>query len=401
MSVFNQMTRLGSVLLLSLYASGALAQGVVSTMKEALPDNRIGPLEEVDTLALTGRTSSLEFNVGLLGLSKEDVYLNSKYAAATVGISGETKFNSYLSARLATTFYMAAGDSSNRYANEGSKEGPAPTFFGLDEAALKFEPFEVLALQAGVLPTEFSSFPTTFDTASFPGLKESLNLKGDYLHAVFFAMQAIPTADGPSVKATESGITTTFNAYGTEIKTNPDDMDALTLKASALHFQFNNLTTSAATDSKEKGNTVLPTEQARFMYGFVGNEFGIGGSIRFSRATKLTLGGTFLRNNEAPEGSNKGYIYSAALKTRVFKGDLTTTLGYFYNESDTLPASYIAPARGGTNRFGQFVNITHNLVKDKIKSFVKYIRANEIEDRPKTADREQVSLGLEVSYEII
>lgn len=399
MSDFGQFIRHVSFVALVLAPGLAAAQATSSVLKSALAEPEASPLDEADRPLLTARKSKLSVTAGMLGSSKEDVFMNSKFMSGTLGISGETAFTDYLSAQLALGFQLSSGNYSNRYSEEGS----APNATYLDKALIELRPFSFISLQAGIISTEFSSFASTFEANGFPGVREALNLKGETLAASIYAMQAIPTSSTPSVKMTESGVTSAFKAYGTEIGTNPDDKGILTLKASYLRFQFDNLTSSAAKDSEGLGNTVIVPSgaQPRFVYGFSGNEVGLGGTLKITGRTSLRLGGTLLRNDEAPDKKNRGYVYSGGFTTRVFRGDLSVTGGYFYNESDTLPASYASGARAANNRFGQYVNIKHELKKDQITSFMKYVRANEIEDLPKTADRDHVSVGLEVAYEIL
>lgn len=341
--------------------------------------------------------SKLSLRTGILGSSKEDRFMNSKYVGGSIALGGEASITEKFSGRLAVGFLLTSGSFSNLY----SSEGKAPNVTYLDEAVLEFRPIDPIALQAGIVMTDISPFTSTLDSNGFPGMKESLSLKNDYVKTSFMAIQAMPVSTTATVKNTEAGVTSTFLAYGAEIATNPEDKNRLTLQASLSHFEFNDLTTSAALDSEGTGNTIVSGRAARFIYGFAGTEGGLGASFRFSDDTTLKVSGTLLRNDLAPTEKNLGYIYSASLSFFALSGKMTTSAGYFYNESDTLPSTYTSSTRGFNNRFGQFVSFRHELRKQKLTSFMRYTRVNEIEDRPMTDDRNHVSFGLEVAYDVL
>jgi hypothetical protein len=390
---------------LSLLIVSSLASAQTTSQDVKPPENVTALSEELET-PLAPNESKFKLTVGLSGSSKEDRYMNSKSAGAVFGVAGERTFTSYLSGRVEATFLMMTGSFSNRYGDEGK----APTFMAIDEAVVALKPYEYMTdgmstlgvtLEAGVIPTSFSAFTSTLDANGFPGFKERLHTEGDQLKASAFAMQSMPTSGEPSVKMTESGVTTTFAAVGADIATNPKDHDGLTLKASLVRFDFRNLNESAAKDSEKKGNTIIPGAQPRFQYEFGGYEGALGGSFKFSDGTVLLVGGTLLRNEFAPETKNKAYIYSVGLGLPLRKNLLTTTLGYFYNESDSLPAAYQSSSRDFNNRFGQWVNVKYELEKEKVSTYLKYTRVNEIEDSPLRDDRDQISVGLEVEYEVL
>lgn len=341
--------------------------------------------------------NKLSMTTGITGSSREDRFVNSKYVGGIISIEGEASISDYFSSRLGLTFFLTEGSYSNRYGSEGK----APKAMYLDEALVEVRPIEQVAVQAGIVKTRISPFTSTLDANGFPGFKETVKLEGDYLKTSLMAIQAMPTSTTATVKQSESGVTTSFIAYGGEISTNPKGSDGLTLQASLARFEFNNLTSSAAKDSEGLGNSIQSTSQSRFLYGFAGTETGLGASYKFNKDTSLKIGGTFLRNDLAPEQKNKGYVYSASLSFPAFSGSLTTSAGYYYNESDTLPATYTSGTRGFNNRFGQFGSLRHTLKKHNLSSYLRFTRVNEIEDRPTVDDRNSVSIGLEVDYDIL
>lgn len=344
-------------------------------------------------------TTHLSISTGMLGRSLEDKYVNSKYAGATMDLSGSHAINDQLEARLAVGFFLTAGSYSNLYGSEGA----APNVVYLDEAAVTYKPLSFLSIEAGVILTEFSSLPSNLEALGFPSFRQTLHTSGDNYKAELYATQAIPTSDTAAVQATKSGITTTLQVYGLSATTNPNDQKGLTVAGSISRFEFKNLNTSAASDSSQLGNTVDGGlgPQARFRYGYAGTETGARLAYRFSNGFKSALSGAFIRNEEAPSDRNRGYMYTGALELPMGTNVLSGSLGYFYNESDTLPASYTSSRKGSNNRFGQVGRVMLSNHKKDVSGYVQYTRANEIVNKPYTADRDIVVLGLELGYDIL
>lgn len=356
-----------------------------------------------ETSALEGshKATKLELKAGVMGRSLEDEVVNSKYAGGTIDINAErTLIKDYLAARLNLSVIMTSGSYTNQYPDSG--EGKAPTAFNINEAALAFTPASFLKFEAGVLLTQFSSIPSNFEALGFPGAKETIEVGNDDFKIATFAMQAIPTSDTAAVKSGESGVSSQLQLIGVNFSTDPKDKKDFGLAASVVRYDFKNLNTSAATDSRTLGNTVSADgPQARFMYEFGGYESSANMAYQMTKRLKATMSGSYIKNEKAPDLFNKGYLYSAGLSTPVAGSEIAFTGGYFYNESDTLPASYTSTGKGSNNRFGNVYRLSMENKKDKINGFVQYTKANEIEDRPYTADREIIVFGLEVAYEIL
>ncbi|MBX3039579.1 MAG: hypothetical protein KF789_02580 [Bdellovibrionaceae bacterium] len=345
------------------------------------------------------KKTKLSVTTGLLGRSLEDRYVNSKYAGGTINLNGSHRIADNLEARMAMGFILSAGSYSNLYGGEGS----APNAVYVDEAALAYKPISALSLEAGVILTQFSTMPSNMESMGFPSLRQTLEMgNGDY-KAQLFATQAIPTSDTAAVQATQSGITTTLLMYGIGGTTNAQDLGGLTLSGSVGRFQFENLNASAASDSQTLGNSVDGGggPQARFRYEFEGTELGAKVAYRFKNGLKTSLSGALLRNEKAPEEKNKGYLYSVGASLPLGLKEVSASLGYFYNEEDTLPASYTSTGKGSNNRFGQVARIGMSNSKEAVSGFLQYTRANEIVNKPFTADRDIIVLGLEIGYDVL
>lgn len=345
-----------------------------------------------------GRKTKLSMTAALMGVSSEDKVMNSKQGGPRFDLAGSHKMNSYLKGEFEMSLFVMTGSLTNRYTDEGA----APNGFMLGRALVEVTPVSWAFVQAGVLDVSFSSLLSTWDNQGFPGLKEGLVAKGDNFEATLWASQTVPTSSTKEVKSSEDGINTQLQLVGVTLSNDPDDKKDFKVKANATHFQFKNLTTSAATDSQYLGNTVTPVgSQARFVYEFEGNEFAALVGFKLGQRWKMEFSGSELRNTAAPEQLNKAQYVQGKISYLTNGPQLGLTVGSFANESDTLPASFTAARFANNNRFGYTVKFDSNWEKDKITTFVRYTRANEIEDKPFSADRQTISIGLEAAYELL
>lgn len=377
---------------------GGLAAGLLTSVASfADPSITLGA-------DLTGQSESspkkttLTFTPTLLGRNLEDEYNNSKWAGAQLDIVGERKVSSWLSARLDLSVLMTTGSFTGQY----NDEGKAPSGIILNEALVSVKPLRFFSFDAGVIATTFSALPSMFEASGFPSIREKVQAEGDTAKMTVFAMQSIPTSDTRTVQPTENGLTTSMTTVGVGIGPAENYKGALSLEAGITQFRFNNLNSSAATDSQYMGNTVVaPGPQAKFLYEFGGYEAGLGGKLKITRFITAHASGAYLKNTEAPEEKNKAYLYSGGLEVPVAGVSVDTTLGYFYNESDTLPATYSTIGRGHNNRFGGFALVKVESKEEKISGSLKYTRMNEIEDLPYSADRDVIMFTMEMAYDVL
>lgn len=355
-------------------------------------------LPQTQAVKETDRQTKLSVNAALVGVSSEDKVMNSKQGGPRFDLAGSHKFTSYLKADIDVSLFVMTGALTNRYTNEGS----APNGFLLGRAVLEVAPVSWAYLQVGVLDVSFSSIISTWDNQGFPGLQEGLVAKTDSFEATVWASQTIPTSSTKEVRSSENGINTQLNLVGLTLSNDPNEKRDFKLQANATHFQFKNITTSAATDSIYLGNTVTPVgSQARFTYEFEGNEFAGLMGYKFTERWKMEVSGSELRNNAAPEQLNKAQYVQGKIFYKTNGPELGLTMGSFANESDSLPAVFTSSRSANNNRFGYTVKIDSNWEKEKFTTYMRYTQANEIVDRPFSADRTTISIGLEAAYEIL
>ncbi len=333
----------------------------------------------------------------LIGRSIEDQIVNAKWMGTSFELVVDQEFQSWLKAHLDMNSFFATGSFSNLY----TQEGHAPSGFLLTEASLEVDPFSFMSFKGGVLFTEFSDIHSSFQGAGFPGARAALHFKNETLSTELWTSQVIPTSDTAEVKSAENGITSRLSLVGGNLKLG-DAKSLANLKLGLTYFDFIDLTSSAAVDSQYLGNTVTLTgSQARFNYDFKGWETSGSTSIRLGSRTRIGVDGSYLKNPQAPETANLAYSYVFKLTRKFGLIDVIPSFGYFYNESDSLPATYSRLNYSYNNRLGTIAGLATVFTKQKITAFARWLKADEIEDRPFTADRNIVTIGVEADYDIL
>lgn len=371
---------------LAAHAEGSAVESSNIAISAAVPQSQVD------------KKIGLELTTTLLGSSLEDQIENSKWAGGELDIVGHRKFTSYLSTRIDLTVLMSTGTYTNQYTDAGK----APNAIFLNEAVLQLDPLKFFTFEAGVIQTDFLSLPSNFQPLGFPSLRETIHIQGDVLKLSTFAMQSIPTSDSKAVQPTENGLITTLNTFGLSLGTPTEDKDDPGLAVGVTRFSFNNLNASAAQDSQYLGNTMVsPGPQPRFAYDFAGTEFGAQGKMKLTKNWSGSLNGAYLKNDLAPDGSNVGYTYSGGLTVAIAGLEYGIVLGHFYNETDTLPASYASLSRGYNDRLGNKAVLTIEDKKQKIVGKIQYVESTPIIDMPYITDRSTLLFSLESAYEIL
>jgi len=370
----------------------ASAQSTESLTKASTTDSAITP----------NKSSKLSLTTTLSSKSVEDKIVNSKTSGALVGLTGERTFTPYLSGVIDITMIMMTGNFSNRY----TAEGGAPNGLDISEASLTGKLWshetQSFSLSAGVMPIDFTTLISMWDGPGFAGIKESYNSDGDQIKGQIWASQTTPSSSTAAVKSSESGINSQLQLVGANISTNNLGTSPLTFKAGATRFDFQNLTSSAATDSQYAGNSVVQIgNQAKFKYQFKGYEGAASMGAKLNNHWQMEFLASYLTNTEAPTTLNKAQM--GQIKTSYLGNDVkyTTSVASFYNEADTLPASYTVAGLGNNNRFGWSASFKSEWEKQKVSAILKFVQANEIQDNIYTADRQILSLSVEAKYDIL
>ncbi len=341
---------------------------------------------------------SAALTVSVNGRRIHDQYVKSSTAGPGLELAAQHRFNGKLAADLVVGALMNSGTASSLFTTEGQ---PSSSVY-MSEASLSWEPVDPIAFRGGVIETRFSTNQSIFRSTGFPGVMERARFGGDRYSLALAATQTMPTALGISKNYVDSDrqpyllLHTIGGAAGAED-------DRVSLSASLTHFLFSDLPANAAQDSRFVGNSVvgLGASAARFQYGFQGFEASALLRARLSRAMGVELKGASLRNQDAPEGKNSGYNATVTPVIGLASVEIKPEVGYFHNESDTLPASYTSTGVGSNNREGWLAGVKAKFKDENVTLSARWVEANKIDPNPYTADRTIFTVGLETTYDLL
>ena len=224
--------------------------------------------------------------------------------------------------------------------------------FYLNQVRLAYEATDWLNLDAGALSQRRYMSPLLAYSASYPALRQNLEAESGSLKWAFSSQQAIPTSQKLSTKAVSKEEQPVYLAAAASLQKNwPFGTQARVIPGL---YQFSSLPSAVAYESCLIGNSVIGkcAPGARFAYNFFGTDTYADIMLHLPHEWKITLGGNYLQNFEAPSGRSQGVLY----ELDFFKGlnvDLAMgwILQYFEKQSDVTPAFY-APFMYENNRKG-------------------------------------------------
>ncbi len=242
--------------------------------------------------------------------------------------------------------------SNSIYLKEASIEKKINAFFQFKAGALYQKEF--LPGMAG----QAKSFPAI-------GLFIPLIIQNHLLE--LHAQAAVPTSSGLATSTTEFESSSSLLSGAIFLKSNWTNN--LSTQFSYAHFKFNHLSSAAAYDSLQRGNTVIKfnSSAGSYVYKYAGDEFQLNSNYNFSDSFEMKLKASFIKNNLAPTDLNQGYYISIS---PIFKISPTYSMGpiveHYHVQSDGMVAVFSDTTFGRTNRDGyrygiNLENSTYNL----------------------------------------
>ena len=201
--------------------------------------------------------------------------------------------------------------------------------------------FNLVSIKAGALDNTDPKASSMLlnNGSSFTGVREVFHYRARNFFLNLNATQALAQNDELSSKLDVSKDENTkfFSEYiniGLKHKN-------LSLGLGAGHFAYSRLSSSTAFNDAYYGNSViLNTEtNSSYLYSYRGINLNAYLSLTFGQ-TSISAFGEYIKNDDAPEGKNKGQLAGAGLRSTL--NDLTYEVKYvnFNNESDTAVSFY-------------------------------------------------------------
>lgn len=346
--------------------SPAAENTVSTTVLAETPENTASAPEQIYKGSIT---------VGMIGKRFNDEVVNSAYGRGALAIEFTGSYQDWLRGRFRAGQVYSSGATSNLYA---VTEGNASTFAFLDEASLTFVPLSAATLETrlsgGVLPIRQNPILTAlWEVNSWTAGRLELEQKGDDGRVVLTAQQAIPSGTDISNRLIDEDtlpLYTNASLFGEVGIFNT----GWKIGATAASFVFTDPSSAAAASSMKIGSTTFGNgKSVLFAYDYRGVESAM--SLGYTAPSGDTLGFSVsdLRNELAPSG--RANLAKAEFKRVGNKWDYTTALTGFRIESDSVPAIFVNPGFGFTNRIGGTLSLKAEQRKERFSLGGAYTRA--------------------------
>jgi hypothetical protein len=291
--------------------------------------------------------SKPQLSLGLSGFSIKEEALISRGSATVV----EGHFLYGVDERLRLNLTPVASFISGQQTSRDPLS-PLTNSIYLKEASVEQKLDYDISFKAGVLyQKEFLPSIAGY-TKAFPGL----GLKAPLIihnHALEIRAQvAVPASSG--LASTSSELESSASLYSATAFLRSSWTPNFSTGLSVSRFGFNKLSSSAASESIYRGNTIanVSVSTKAFVYKYEGHEVTLGTDYK-SENFVMNLQSSFIKNNSAPTSLNQGYFVSVSpgmvLPT---KSILHPVFEHYHVESDAMVAAYSDTTYGRTNRDG-------------------------------------------------
>lgn len=327
-----------------------------SSIQAQLPNQNLNAPENLDY--------TLRAGIGGLSLSNEREQAQSAVLQLTE--KSQYKLLQNLEFKTSAMLILQNSHTQSIYTDAVPKPG-----FTLLEAIIQYKTENFGIGGGAVLPGQYIQLPMLISNdRAFPGFQETFKFKDNSQLISAYAMQMIATSSNFSAKTTEQEATPSILIEG--LKYQYLLTKQWLIEASGGFFQFNQLTSSIANDSGTFGNSVIESgpNTSLFEYGFSGYFGGLETSFLMFGNNKFTLFDHVILNSQAPSDSNLGQYVGA--RAEIKAGNSVTvapSAGYFFNESDTVPAAFNSGEFGHNNSQGYFTS--NKLIFNKSKLFAQ------------------------------
>lgn len=296
-------------------------------------------------------------------------------------------------------------------AQSGSAHGltnpsvPRNFFYPLN-ATMELKPNKYVAVEGGAMgQTQFNN-PLLMDVYSFPGVAQKLYAFNDREFKLYFqANQSVPVSTSMTNTSSQNEALPTMFSNTLQVRYTPDKLT--NVRFSGGHWAFNDLPSQTAMESMRSGNTVFGTQMPnfRYAYGFQGITASASAEAPLTPRIIPKIGGTYLRNVEAPDGRNQAYSTLGFLKVRATREVSLTGGGeWFISESDASPAVYNLAAFdfnstgfGHSNRQGYAAEFRVTYEPNNFTVKARYTDARLLEKNAQQADTQIFFVGLEIA----
>lgn len=337
------------------------------------------------------------WSLGLNGRTMSDLTDSETYASARLNLLGGAQLLERLELLGDVSIAGASGFSQSRFGNDSLGSG-----ININEAIVAVNPEGILGLDAGIINQRFLGSGLLVSDLPFPALRQTLKnqwkIADTTLELGLKAQQAIPTSRTlDNQKRSEKEGTPSFmtqTAYADVSFTKNTS-----LNASYTRYQFNELPSSVAFESRLLGNTVpfSQASQSQFLFDYRGSLYTLNAQQKLMDSLSFYGGAELLENSEAPTAFNRGFLTKLGLVWSLYDHKLDFSMANYFNESDSSPAFYNSSRLGHNNMEGQAYAVAFTY-EDLFRVRVQYSDADVISPNLVNTRRQNLNVALETLY---
>lgn len=353
---------------------------------------------EMNTDEAPEKTFELSVLMGVKSLRVQDENIKATTSASKFGVDFKWNLTNWLNMDLEADANFVSGQSVAIYGREG---GPSSNL-KISEGSFTVKPFKSFKISSGLVKTQFNPNSSAFrKDDGFSGFRENLEYTNGIFHTSLIGYQVVPSQTGTSNRIIDgekdsSLIITNFNiglVNGEEI-----------LQLSYSKYDFYNMTSALASDSRYLGNTMIGDGSGEFVYykyQFRGQEVALKAQTLLRLDDRVGFEGSFTQNDKAPKKRNQGWKSASYYQYNFGKYAIEPKVLRFRYEPDVIPAPYASGNLGYMNRDGYAAELRGHLKKYKVEAYLQYVDGKEVEPQLTQSDRTSYMFGLEVKYEIL
>ena len=362
----------------------AFSQTMDSTLEEDISDVR----NHGDAIQYWG-----QWNAGIGANSYADLTDSEASAQARLNIRGGAVLTEWLNLNTDISLVGRSGFSQNRFGQDSLGSG-----INVNEALISGHYDRYLKLDAGIIDQGFIGSPLLISSRPFPGMRQSGLIGNNLFSAQLSAQQSIATSRSlDSRRRNEKESTPLFLTQTLKTSYHPNKKQEVSL--SATRFEYKNLPTIVADESRTLGNTVPYSNaaQSEFLFDYQGMLYSLRGKTPVT--TNFYLDGTvqLLENSAAPRGLNRGFSAEAGATFEFFNHKLRASVMNFFNEADSSPAYYNSSGLGHNNVKGNSYSLAFHY-GNIFALNIRYTQSDVIRPNLVNTSRENIQFSLETFY---
>lgn len=334
-----------------------------------------------------------QWNTGIGANSYADLVDSEVSAQARLNVRSGAVLTNWLNLNSNISLVGRSGFSQNRFGTDSMGSG-----ININEALVTTHYHDNLILDAGIIDQGFIGSPLLVSSRPFPGLRQSAKIGSRRFSAQLTAQQAVPTSRSlDSRRRSEKESTPLFFTQSLSTSYHPNSMQGITL--SATRFEFQNLATIVADESRALGNTVPHSSaaQSQFLFDYKGMLYSLRAKTPLTTFFHLDGQLQLLENSSAPRGLNRGFSAELAASYHFSNHKLRASFMNFFNEADSSPAYYNSSALGHNNIKGNSYALSFHYGR-LFAVNVRYTQSDVIRPNLVNTARENIQFSLETFY---